>query len=212
MGKDISSSDISYQSNLVISENVDILSTQISLETDSKLIGRSNKVLQLNVYSDNSNFKFVSLLKHNKRLDNLKVNLEDGSVIESKEIFSEDTLHDDQYNKWISMKKNIIFYNELDKSIANGDMIEYLTDKTDDVFNYLFKSEVKSVERIENIQDLIDYTNFKMVRSIISNLKSNMNSNSKNNMLFGSNLPSPQYPILGRQHSIAHVNFPNDFE
>ena len=214
MGKNISCSRIAHQTNLNISEDVDILSTTISpsLRPNCKLIGRSNHTLQLNLYQDKTRFNFVTLLKHNLRLEKLSItNIgEVSSITQSTEMFQSEI---DDYKIWKQLRENTIFHIELEKKISQGESLEFILQNSQKVIEYLFNPKLKEILEVKNVDELVEHSNNSIVKSIIQLLNSERKK-IKNRSAFSPELPSPQNyndAILGRQHSIARVNFPEEF-
>jgi hypothetical protein len=208
MGKLISCSEVSYQTSLMFSEDIDILSTTISPDSKSKLIGRSNKIMQLNIYTERDKFKFVTLLKHHKPLKKLSLSSINtaSTEVSSIEIFQESI---DDYSKWIELKNNVIFFNKLEDCIKIQNFLHFINDNSSKVVKYIFGNEVLPVVYSKEKNNLIEYTCYKIHKSIIYLLN---NCKRKNDDLnFKSPIPLVDYQELGRQYSAARV-FYDDFE
>ena len=209
MGKNISCSDISYQTNLTIIEDVDILSANITANCNSNLIGRSNHTLQLNVYSDSTKFNFVSLLKHEKKLENLNIVTTNDKQIKSTEVY-ENIVDNDLYERWVTLKDNILFHVELENNIAKNSLIDFLEKNTDKVVYYLFNPDINLKKSI----NIIEYSNSKFVKSIINLLDAERKEIDIKSQ-FIHQLPHKGYynePVLGRQHSIARIHYTEDYD
>ena len=206
MGKVISCSEVSYQTSLIFFEDIDILSTTISPDSKSNLIGRTNKTLQLNIYSERDKFKFVTILKHSRPLKKLSLSSlnTDSNYVSSIEIFQESI---DDYSKWIELKNNVLFFNKLEDSIKNNNILHFIYDNANKVVKYIFGNESVSVAYSEEKNNLIEYTSYQFKKSIVHLLN---NSKRRDDQDFTSPIPLTDYQDLGRQYSAARV-FYDDF-
>ena len=192
MGKVIYCSDKSYQGHIELSNGIEISSVLIDSKFNDSMIGRSNGILQYNIFNGSSNFKFILILEHSEEISELNF-FQGGSIIASSELL-QDSDSQITFDYIRSFKDNYDFCNLLKKLegeekkrfiLENSEkVIKYFIDKMED--NKKYEGDMLELIHLSNI----DY--LEIIKSLLMNELSNPTHSYSNMKLFGLNFEEPR--------------------
>lgn len=168
-GKQLGSSDISNQEHISFLNNVNIISVLSPNLLSSKIIGRGENVLQINVYEKKAEINFICLLdQRNLYEEKLKLAYND-SIYEAVDISN---LSDEDLSQVNTLKNNILFLEIINRVIKrNQSFINFVKTNPLEVINYLYNTESYKNKENNSLFNLIANFNKKIFEKIHHLLK-----------------------------------------
>lgn len=185
-GKQLGTSEISNQEHITFLSDVNIISVLSPNSLSCKIIGRGEKVLQINVYEKKTEINFICLLEQDK-LNEEKLKLTyNSSIYEAVEI---NNLREEEQEQVNTLKNNIIFMETINRVVKrNENFINFVRENNNEVINYLYNTEFYSYKNKDSLFKLIFNFNKKIFEKIHQLLKERIFLNTQSEV---------KLPVLG---------------